>query len=159
MSDCPNHTVGRVTPFETRGNVALAGTFGYELDVTKLPEEDRAKIPGQVALYHKYHALMRSGDYYRIASYSQNDSFDCYEVVAKDQSEALITFVQVLGRPNVHSRRIRIPGLDEKKKYRVETTGEVYCGDTLLHAGLNVPAMWGDFQSALIHLSEVPDEQ
>ena len=100
-------------------------------DVTKLPEEDRAKIPGQVALYHKYHALIRSGDYYRIASYSQNDSFDCYEVVAKDQSEALITFVQVLGRPNVHSRRIRIPGLDEKKKYRVETTGEVYppaCG-------------------------------
>lgn len=159
VSDCPNHTVGRVTPFETRGNVALAGTFGYELDVTKLPEEDRAKIPGQVALYHKYHALMRNGDYYRIASYSQNDSFDCYEVVAKDQSEALITFVQVLGRPNVHSRRIRIPGLDEKKKYRVETTGEVYCGDTLLHAGLNVPAMWGDFQSALIHLSEVSDEQ
>ena len=159
VSDCPNHTVGRVTPFETRGNVALAGTFGYELDVTKLPEEDRAKIPGQVALYHKYHALMRSGDYYRIASYSQNDSFDCYEVVAKDQSETLITFIQVLGRPNVHSRRIRIPGLDEKKKYRVETTGEVYCGDTLLHAGLNVPAMWGDFQSVLIHLSEVSDEQ
>ena len=159
VSDCPNHTVGRATPFETRGNVALAGTFGYELDVTKIPEEDRARIPGQVALYHKYHALIRSGDYYRIASYSQNDSFDCYEVVAKDQSEALITFVQVLGRPNVHSRRIRIPGLDEKKKYRVETTGEVYCGDTLVHAGLNVPAMWGDFQSALIHLSEVPDEQ
>ena len=102
---------------------------------------------------------MRSGDYYRIASYSQNHSFDCYEVVAKDQSEALITFVQVLGRPNVHSRRIRIPGLDGKKKYRVETTGEVYCGDTLGHAGLNVPAMWGDFQSVLIHLSEVSDEQ
>ena len=159
VSDCPNHTVGRATPFETRGNVALAGTFGYELDVTKIPEEDRARIPGQVALYHKYHALIRSGDYYRIASYSQNDSFDCYEVVAKDQSEALITFVQVLGRPNVHSRRIRIPGLDEKKKYRVETTGEVYCGDTLVHAGLNVPAMWGDFQSVLIHLSEVSDEQ
>ena len=144
--------------FRVVGRTVLRG-FGYELDVTKLPEEDRAKIPGQVALYHKYHALMRSGDYYRIASYSQNDSFDCYEVVAKDQSEALITFVQVLGRPNVHSRRVRIPGLDEKKKYRVETTGEVYCGDTLLHAGLNVPAMWGDFQSALIHLSEVSDEQ
>ena len=31
VSDCPNHIVGRTTPFETRGNVALAGTFGYEL--------------------------------------------------------------------------------------------------------------------------------
>ena len=36
VSDCPNHTVGRVTPFETRGHVALAGTFGYELDITKI---------------------------------------------------------------------------------------------------------------------------
>lgn len=27
VSDCPNHSVGRVTPFETRGHVALAGTF------------------------------------------------------------------------------------------------------------------------------------
>ncbi len=40
VSVCPNHTVGRVTPFTTRGHVALAGTFGYELDITKLPEED-----------------------------------------------------------------------------------------------------------------------
>ena len=159
VSDCPNHTVGRVTPFATRGNVALAGTFGYELDITRIAQADRQQIPGQVALYHKYNDLVRSGDYYRIASYRDNHLYDCYSIVAKDQSEALVTFVQVLGRPNVHSRRIRIPGLDEKKKYRVETTGEVYCGDTLLHAGLNVPAMWGDFQSALIHLSEVPDEQ
>ncbi|MBQ8549284.1 MAG: alpha-galactosidase, partial [Lachnospiraceae bacterium] len=54
VSDCPNHAVGRVTPFETRGYVALAGTFGYELDVTKIPEEDRNMIPDQVAMYHKY---------------------------------------------------------------------------------------------------------
>ena len=41
ISVCPNHTVGRNTPFETRGNVALAGTFGYELDITKIPQEDQ----------------------------------------------------------------------------------------------------------------------
>ena len=40
VSVCPNHSVGRMTPFETRGHVALAGTFGYELDITKLPEEE-----------------------------------------------------------------------------------------------------------------------
>eukprot|EP00828_Plagiopyla_frontata_P016965 TRINITY_DN2214_c0_g1_i4.p2 TRINITY_DN2214_c0_g1~~TRINITY_DN2214_c0_g1_i4.p2 ORF type:complete len:341 (-),score=43.53 TRINITY_DN2214_c0_g1_i4:11-1033(-) len=34
VSDCPNHTVGRNTPFETRGYVALSGTFGYELDLS-----------------------------------------------------------------------------------------------------------------------------
>ena len=69
VSDCPNHTVGRVTPFATRGNVALAGTFGYELDITKIPAEDREQIPKQVELYHKYNDLVRGGDYYRIAYY------------------------------------------------------------------------------------------
>ena len=71
VADCPSHSNGRVTPFATRGYVALAGTFGYELDVTKLSEEDRAMIPEQVALYHKYNDLVRSGDYYRIASSSR----------------------------------------------------------------------------------------
>ncbi len=84
VSDCPNHAVGRVTPFETRGYVALAGTFGYELDVTKIQEEDRRMIPEQVAMYHKYSDLVREGDYYRIASYAENHFYDCYEVVSKD---------------------------------------------------------------------------
>ena len=43
VSDCPNHTVGRVTPFETRGHVALAGTFGYELDLMNLSEEESGR--------------------------------------------------------------------------------------------------------------------
>ncbi len=106
VADCPNHTVGRTTPFETRGHVALAGTFGYELDVTRIPEEDRNMIPEQVAMYHKYNDLVREGDYYRVASYSENHYFDCYGVVSKDKKEALYTFVQVLGRPNCRSRRI-----------------------------------------------------
>lgn len=157
VSDCPNHTVGRVTPFATRGNVALAGTFGYELDITKIPEEDRAQISGQVRQYHKYHSLIRSGDYYRIASYSENHVYDCYAVVAKDKSEALVTFVQVLNRPNYHSRRIRMQGLAPKKRYMLEATGEIYHGDTLMHAGINIPNMWGDFQSVLLHFTEVAD--
>ena len=62
VSDCPNHTVGRVTPFQTRADVALFGTFGYELDITKLSKEERSQIKGQVERYHKYHALIRRGD-------------------------------------------------------------------------------------------------
>lgn len=154
VSDCPNHTVGRVTPFATRGDVALAGTFGYELDITKIPEEDRQQIPAQIERYHKYNPLVRSGDYYRIASYQQNHFYDCYEVVAKDKSEALVTFVQVLNRPNYHSRRIKLLGLDPEKQYRIEGEDRLYYGDTLMNAGIQIPNMWGDFQSKLIHIIE-----
>ena len=155
VSDCPNHTVGRVTPFETRGHVALAGTFGYELDITKIPEEDRQQIPAQTAMYHKYNDLIRRGDYSRIASFLENGNYDCYQVTSKDQKEALVTYVQVLSRPNFHSRRVRLKGLAPEKQYRIEETGEIFGGDVLMQAGLMVTPLWGDYRSKLIHLTEV----
>lgn len=151
VSDCPNHTVGRTTPFMTRANVALAGTFGYELDITKISSEEREMIPEQVALYHKYNDLVREGDYYRIASYRENGLYDCYMVVAKDKREALVTYVQVLGRPNVHSRKIKLLGLNEAADYRLDGTGKVYGGDLLMNAGILVENMRGDYMSRLYH--------
>ena len=118
VSDCPNHTVGRVTPFETRGHVALAGTFGYELDITKIPEEDRAMIPEQTKMYHKYHELVREGDYYRISSYRENHLNDCWAVASKDKKEVLVTYVQVLATPNAKSPKIYLRGFAPEMVYR-----------------------------------------
>lgn len=151
VSDCPNHTVGRSTPFMTRAHVALAGTFGYELDITKISEEERAMIPEQVSMYHKYNDLVREGDYYRVASYRENGLYDCWMVVAKDKSEALVTYVQVLGRPNMHSRKIKLLGLYEAADYRLDGTDEVYGGDLLMNAGMLVEDMRGDYMSRLYH--------
>lgn len=152
VSDCPNHTVGRNTPFQTRGYVALAGTFGYELDVTKISKEDQEMIPKQCAMYHKYNDLVRTGDYYRIASVMDDPSFDCFMVVAKDKSEALVTYIQVMARPNFHSRRVYLRGLDPDANYLWEETKEVYSGAAYMHAGINIGGLWGDYQGKLIHL-------
>lgn len=152
VSDCPNHTVGRTTPFETRGYVALSGTFGYELDITKISQEDRDMIPKQIEMYHKYNDLVRSGDYYRIANFSENNSFDSYEVVSKDKKEVLITCIQVLGRPNYHSRRIKLKGLIEDAMYRNEETNEVCSGGALMYAGMNITNLHGDYSGKIIHL-------
>ncbi|MGN0315014.1 MAG: alpha-galactosidase [Fusicatenibacter sp.] len=151
VSDCPNHTVGRTTPFATRGQVALAGTFGYELDITKISSEDRAQIPEQVAMYHKYQELMQKGDYYRIHSWNDEKPYDCWMVAAKDGSEALVTYVQVLGQPNERSRIISLKGLLPDTDYRLEGTKEVYRGDELENCGFLVRDVRGDFQSRLYH--------
>jgi len=155
VSDCPNHTVGRTTPFETRGHVALAGTFGYELDITKLSRQDREMITRQVEMYHRYHDLVREGDYHRIASYQENREFDCWAVVSRDRKQVLVTYVQVLGRANCHSRVLRLQGLDPAARYRVEDTGRVFGGDTLMYAGLPMENLWGDFRSKLVYLQMV----
>ena len=152
VSDCPNHTVGRITPFETRGYVALLGTFGYELDVTRIPQEDREMIPEQVAMYHKYNDLVREGDYYRIASYGENHTYDAWSVVSKDKKEALVTYIQVIAEPNYHSRRIQLKGLNPQVFYEIEETKKVYSGEALMYAGINIERSFGDFKGKLIHL-------
>ncbi len=151
VSDCPNHTVGRNTPFQTRGHVALAGTFGYELDITKIPEQDRQMIPAQVEDYHKYNDLIREGDYDRIASWRENHNYDCWQVTAKDGSEALLTYVQVLSRANFHSRKICLKSLIPNADYYLEETGQIYRGEMLMYGGFLIPTIFGDFESHLYH--------
>ncbi|MCI5904921.1 MAG: alpha-galactosidase [Oscillospiraceae bacterium] len=154
VSDCPNHTVGRTTPFATRGDVAMVGTFGYELDVTRIPQADRDAIPGQIAEFNKYNPLIRTGDQYRIGNMFNDTTWDAWMFVAKDKSEALFTFVQVLGRPNYPCRRVKLKGLDPDAKYKNEATGEVHSGSALMNAGVNVEAD-GDFKSVKMHFVRV----
>ncbi|MBR5421071.1 MAG: alpha-galactosidase [Lachnospiraceae bacterium] len=151
VSDCPNHITGRSTPFETRGQVALAGTFGYELDITRIPAEDRARIPGQVELYKKYHMLIAQGDYYRLESYGENGAVDAWMVVSRDKSEALVSFLQVKNVPNKYWMGLKLAGLDPERLYRWEE-GEAH-GDSLMYAGLMIHYMPGDFRGKLIHLT------
>lgn len=155
VSDSPNHIVGRKTPFKTRGHVAMVGTFGYELDVTKLSEDDKNDIREQIIEFNKYNKLVRTGDYYRIGDPFANSRFDSWMFVAKDKSEALVEYIQVLKVPSLFEHRIRLKGLDAKAKYKDEETGQIYGGDTLMNAGILIPKLHGDFQSHIIHLIKV----
>ncbi len=164
----PNHTTHRHLPFETRGNVALSGTFGYELDITKLSEEDKAAIPEQIARYKKFSPMVRSGDYYRIESDSQTRGFDAWQIVSKDMKQSFVTIVQVNAIAFSHSRIIRLQGLKADSNYRIEFIGQdtendvktseefgnVLSGSLLMNAGIPVHNMGGDFRSKLIYLEE-----
>lgn len=158
VSDCPNHTVGRNTPFKTRGHVAMVGTFGYELDVTRIPQEDRDAIPAQIEEFNKFNKLVRTGDHYRIGNMFEDNTWDAWEFVAKDKSEALFEFVQVLGRPNERSRRIKLKGLEPEAYYYEESEPDKkISGAALMNAGINIAKIWngdglyGDFCSKILH--------
>lgn len=162
VSDCPNHTVGRNTPFKTRGHVAMVGTFGYELDVTRIPQEDRDAIPAQIEEFNKFNKLVRTGDHYRIGNMFEDNTWDAWEFVAKDKSEALFEFVQVFGRPNERSRRIKLKGLEADAYYYEENEPDKkISGAALMNAGINIAKIWngdglyGDFCSKILHFIKV----
>ncbi|MGN0647381.1 MAG: alpha-galactosidase [Oscillospiraceae bacterium] len=165
VSVCPNHATGRNTPFDTRANVAMNGTFGYELDVTKLSDEDKAAIPEQIHRYHRYSHLVRNGLQYRLgdpfggsacAAQMHND-WDAWIYVAEDGSEALFTFVQITAEANLRSRKIALAGLQPDAQYQFEWNGQqqTMLGAVLNECGVLIPNLWGDMRSVQIYLQRV----
>lgn len=168
VSAVPNHQTRRITPLETRFHVAMFGVFGYELDVTKLPAEEKAKVKNQVAFYKENRKLIQFGRFYRILSpFEQNDT--AWMVVSPDRQEAIVAFYRTLAKPNPGLVQLKLVGLDESKFYRVEELNAVYKGDELMHAGITLPAIYngtvysdssflaGDFQSVVWKLSVVEE--
>lgn len=152
---CPNHTTGRSTPLETRAYVAMAGTFGYELDMTALSEEEKARISILNEDYHRYSGIYREGDYYRIASARENHTYDCWQVVTKDRAECLVTFVQVRYISRSKSVRLMLEGLEPKARYQLLGTEEIYSGEMLMNAGYLQDMLWGEYESRLLHFRKV----
>jgi alpha-galactosidase len=150
ISACPNHQLGRTTPFATRALTALAGTFGYELDPDALLPEEQAAIPNQIACYHAYAALIRDGDYYRISEPAAGRP-DGWGVVSRDQNHAVFVFTQILARPNVRSYCICLRGLAPDRQYRIRGKEGVFFGDTLMQAGVRLN-LTSDFSAVLLAL-------
>lgn len=154
VSACPNHQTGRSTRFKTRGDVAMAGAFGYELDINTLNEEERELVRKQVADYHKYYNVIQNGDYYRLISPIENRHYCAWESVSPDKDEVLVTFVSV--RAKIRTVLfLKLQGLDPDKVYRDEETGFEYTGRTLMGAGLNMSGNYGDGRSYVKYFKEV----
>lgn len=90
-------------------------------------------------------------DYDRIASFRENYLVDCWQVTAKDRSEALVIYIQVLARSNYHSRKIRLKNLQLDGRYWLERTDEVYSGALLMNGRMLIPPMKGDFTGELYY--------
>jgi alpha-galactosidase len=154
VSAVPNHQVGRVTPLETRGHAAMCGSFGYQLDLTKLTESDKAVMKEQVKTYKEIRHIVQFGDMYRLLSpFEGNET--AWIFVSEDKSEAFVTFFRVLAQPNGPLFRLRLDGLDENKDYSIVGTDLVIGGDLLMNAGLSVPNVSGDFRSFIWRLKSV----
>ena len=147
VSAVPNHQTGRVTPFETRGVVSMAGSFGFELDLNQLTEEEKAAVKDQIERFKKYYDLIHYGDYYRLSNPFEQSVYAAWEYVSEDRRKALLHGVMVHARANVLRTRIRLKGLKGDAKYRVNGSDEVYWGDALMRAGILLPKTMGDYQA------------
>lgn len=154
ISAVPNHQVERTTSLETRGNVAMSGNFGYELDLTKFTDEEKSVVAAQVELYKEIRELVQFGVFYRLLSpFEGNET--AWMFVSPDGVDVAVFYFRVLAEPNAPLARLKLTGLDPDRDYALVNGDGVYSGDALMYAGISVGSKKGDFHSELHRFKRV----
>ena len=150
VSASPNHQTGRSTPLSTRAVVAMAGTFGYELDLQKLTDAEKEMVKVQIAQYKQLQPLLLEGRCERLTDAVTDTCFTAWQFTAPDRSRAAVSVVVIDPQANPWPIHVRLRGLDPQALYHESLTERVYTGAALCHAGLTLPILQGDFPAVQI---------
>lgn len=153
VSACPNHQTQRITPFNTRGVVASLGPTGYELDPTKLSEQEIMQVKTQIADYEKVADLVLQGDSFRLCNPFSGNYF-AQMIVAKDKRAAYLCGVRTHGVPCDYDNFVALTGLSEELTYRIEELDVTASGTALTTIGVRLPRL-PDFGAWTWHIVAV----
>lgn len=153
VSACPNHQTQRITPFNTRGVVASLGPTGYELDPTKLSEQEIMQVKTQIADYEKVADLILQGDSFRLCNPFSGNYF-AQMIVAKDKRAAYLCGVRTHGVPCDYDNFVALTGLSEEFTYRIEELDVTASGTALTTIGVRLPRL-PDFGAWTWHIVAV----
>ena len=133
--------------------LAFFGTYGYELDILKSSEEDKAKMKEFNKLVKEWHHVVTLGDYYAIYDPFKTN-YVAWNVVTKDKNECLAYFMNYR-KEGTKSRYLKIRGLDPNKYYFNSITNDIYKGSFYMNLGVNISTRLEVFTSMLIVLKAV----
>nr|MCR4656097.1 alpha-galactosidase [Lachnospiraceae bacterium] len=119
VSAVPNAQVLRKTTIATRANVAYFGTFGYELDLNLISEDEFEEVKRQIEFMKKHRRLLQiDGNFIRLLSpFEGNDAG--WMVVSPDKETAIAMFYQRLNRVNGSWLRFKLAGLNPDRLYHI----------------------------------------
>lgn len=150
VSAVPNHQLGRITPMATRVAVAQQGILGYELNLLDQDDEELAEVKRDVEIYKSRRAVLQFGEHTRLRPPDPGNEFAWQKIL---DDRVMATVVRVLARPNTVPKRLLLTGLDPTGKYR-DTGGQLHTGAELMHIGLPLRTLTGDFSSIVWELTK-----
>lgn len=129
----------------------MAGSFGYELDLNLITEEEKEEVKRQIADYKRYWDLIQNGDYYRLHTPKEDTDIAAWNYVSKDGTEALLNVVSLTAHANPPVFYVKCKGLVPQRKYYCEENGKVYDGGVLGHIGVPIPVVPGEYHAWQMH--------
>jgi alpha-galactosidase len=157
VSTVPNHQTGRVVPIESRAVTAMAGSFGYEMDLNTLTEEEKGCVKDQIIRFKKDRGLIHNGRYYRLSN-PLKDNVAAWAFGSDDGSALLVCGMIYRTEPNMLRYTLRLRGLIPDQMYRQEETGALYTGAALMEGGVVLAKSWGDDYPICMHFTAVQEE-
>ncbi len=173
VSACPNHQTGRTVPLWTRAVVAMSGTFGYELDLGRLTDEECDQVRDQIKTFQRYYDVIQNGAYYRLSDPDRQPRYVAWQTVTP--TESLVSLVLTHPEANARPLHLCLKGLEEDALYKVDElnvygvtatpesgdnpasqVGAVCSGSMLMYAGYILPHLIGDAPSVQLHLTRLP---
>lgn len=173
VSACPNHQTGRTVPLWTRAVVAMSGTFGYELDLGRLTDEECDQVRDQIKTFLRYYDVIQNGAYYRLSDPDRQPRYVAWQTVTP--TESLVSLVLTHPEANARPLHLCLKGLEEDALYKVDElnvygvtatpesgdnpaiqVGVVCSGSMLMYAGYILPHLIGDAPSVQLHLTRLP---
>lgn len=154
VSVCPNHQVGRITPLDSRFNIAMCGNLGYELDLTLLSEQEKLEIKKQVEFYKTIRDVIQFGEYYRLLNPFTTNEYGV-NFVSKTKDEVVVVYLKILSEPAAPFRILKLKGLNTEDLYMDMSTKNIYSGAELMYAGLSLENVKQDFYSKRWHFKKV----
>jgi alpha-galactosidase len=115
------HSTGRTVDLDLSAAVALLGHVGIEWDLTATDGETRRRIAAWVDLAKRIRPLVATGRTVDVDG--TEPGIDLRGVVAPDGSSAVFTLTQTDTTAAYPPGRVRIPGLDPDRRYRLRTVG------------------------------------
>lgn len=143
VSQVPNHQIGRMTSLQTRGVVAMQGNFGYELDLTKLSQAEQTEVKEQTTRFKDIRKTVQMGKMFRLSTL-QGTNAKAWQF--NDESQVVVSYVQVQAKPNLPSKRLKLVALDADSCYELPN-GDHRFGDELMAFGLAIDTVKEDFFS------------
>ncbi len=152
VSAVPNHQTGRQIPYSTRTAAASSANMGYELNILNLSPEEDAQIKEHLAEYKARRNLLTTGKFYRLQS--PFDNRNCaWMIMDQNKEQAVIYYFIREYDTAALSYLLKIPYLDADKIYMEENSGRRFTGEELIHAGLSIKPVSGDFPVVELNLT------
>lgn len=155
VTESPNRRAKHLTAFKARADIAHLGVTGYELDTTKLTDEELALIPSQVESYHADEDLVLEGDVYRTYSPMGASNFFGMCLVAKNKQKGRLTVMKLQENFNEPLIRIYPRGLDADTLYFVPELDRTMSGSSWMYFGILPAFPEGDYNTLVYHFHKV----